>query len=256
MLKKSLIVTALIPFLWACEDTTGPEGARQVRVRFQAVAPSGASASQASAPLPSFNHVPSSGAITLTGTNGRLVIQDIRLIVSEIELERAGGECVGERDDDCEEFEGGPFLVNLLDGSAAEVVNAVIPAGSYTEMEFEVEDLDVDDDDDNGERQAKQSILTQMRQAYPAFPSDASMVVHGTFNGEPFTVFFEAEIEVEQEFATPFRVPEDGGITVNLSPGAWFQQGAQLMDLRALNGRTLEFEAEFENGVVEVEFDD
>jgi hypothetical protein len=65
----------------------------------------------------------------------------IRLIVSEIELERAEGACVGEDDDDCEEFEGGPFLVNLLDGTGDEVVNAIIPAGSYTEFEFEVENL-------------------------------------------------------------------------------------------------------------------
>lgn len=257
MLKKILVVGALVPFLWACEDTTGPEGAGEVAVRFQAVGPTGASASQASASLASFDHVPSSGAITLTGTNGTLVIQDIRLIVSEIELERAEGACAPEEDDDdCEEFEGGPFSVNLLEGGPAEVVSAVVPAGIYTELEFEVEDLDIDDDDDNVDQQAKQAILTQMRQAYPLFPSDASMVVHGTFDGEPFTVFFEAEIEVEQEFPTPFRVPEDGEITVNLSPAAWFQQGAQVMDLRALDGRTIEFEAEFEDGVVEVEFDD
>lgn len=256
MLKKSLMIGALVPFLWACEGTTGPEGAGQVAVRFQALAPSGANASLGSASLASFDHAPATGAITLTGTNGTLVIQDIRLIVSEIELEREGGECAGANDNDCEEFESGPFLVNLLDGTSTEVVNAVIPAGRYTELEFEVEDLDPEDDDDNGERQTKQAILTQMRQAYPAFPSDASMVVHGTFNGQPFTVYFQAEIEVEQEFATPFRVPEDGAITVNLSPAAWFQQGAQVMDLGARNGQTIEFEAEFENGVVEVEFDD
>lgn len=255
MLKKRLTIAALVPFLWACEDTTGPEGARQVAVRFQAVTPTGASASRASASTASFDHVPSSGAITLTGTNGTLVIQDIRLIVSEIKLERAEGECGGEKDDHCEEFEGGPFLVDLLEGGPDEVVSALIPAGSYTELKFEVEDLDLDDDDDSGERQAKQAILTQVRRSYPAYPKDATMVAHGTFNGEPFTVYFEAEIEVEQEFSTPFRV-EDGAITVNLSPAAWFERGTQVMDLRALNGQTIEFEAEFENGVAKVEFDD
>ena len=256
MLKRSLIMAALVPFLWACEDTTGPEGAGQVAVRFQAVVPSGASTLQAPASLVNFDHVPATGAITLTGTNGTLVIQDIRLIVSEIELERADGECAGVSNDDCEEFEGGPFLVNLLNGTTNEVVNAIIPAGSYTELEFEVESLDLDDDDDNGERQAKQTILNQIRQTYPNFPSNASMVVHGTFNGEPFTVYFEAEIEVEQEFPRPFRVPEDGAIIVNLGPAAWFQQGTRVMDLRALNGRTIEFEAEFTKGVIKVEFDD
>jgi hypothetical protein len=242
MHKKSAILALLVPFILACEDSTSPDGAGQVAVRFQAVA--AASAPAAGVP------------ITLTGSNGTLVITDIRLIVSEIELERVDGECLNDDDDDCEEFEGGPYLVNLLEQSATDVVRAVVPAGLYTELEFEVEDLDIDDDDDNGERAAKQAILTELRQTYPSFPTDASMVVRGTFDGEPFTVFFEAEIEVEQEFPRPFRVPEDELITVLLDPAAWFMNGTQVIDLLALDGRTIEFEAEFEDGVLEIEFDD
>ena len=78
----------------------------------------------------------------------------------------------------------------------------------------------------------------------------------GTFNGEPFTVYFDAGIEVERAFAAPFRVPEDGAITVNLHPALWFKSGTQVMNLAARNGQTVAFEAEFENGVLEVEFDD
>lgn len=259
MLRKSLLSAALLPLAAACSDATGSEDGR-VAVRFNAVTTAGAS-TQTSASGALFSHVPATGPITLSGSNGTLVLQDIRLIVSEIELERANATCVGEDDDDdCEEFEGGPFLVNLLDGSAATVVNAVIPAGTYTEFEFEVENLDADEDDDSSERQTIQSILTQMRQAYPSFPSDASMVVHGTFTptggtARPFTVYFDAEIEVEQEFATAFRVPEDGAITVNLMPATWFQSGTQVMNLAALDGQTVEFEAEFESGI-KVEKDD
>lgn len=262
MRKKSLLLAALVPFLGACEDSTGPEGAGQVAVRFQAVAP-GASAALLPDGGASYDHVPATGAITLTGSNGTLVIQDIRLLVAELELERAGVECLdvtGDDRDGCEEFEGGPFLVNLLDGSVNDVVTAIVPAGSYSEFEFEVEDLDPDEDDSAAEREAIQAILSQMRTAYPAFPSDASMVVHGTFtpNGgtaESFTVYFAAEIEVEREFATPFRVPEDGAILVNLNPATWFQLGTQVLDLRALNGQTVEFEAEFEDGI-EIDRDD
>ncbi|CAA9301179.1 MAG: hypothetical protein AVDCRST_MAG68-455 [uncultured Gemmatimonadetes bacterium] len=255
MLKKALFAAALLPLAAACADSTASGGDGRVAVRFNAVA-AGAQGAQAL-----FDHVPATGAITLTGTNGTLVLQDIRLIVSELELERANASCRGEDDDDdCEEFEGGPFLVNLLDGTAAEVVNASIPAGSYSEFEFEVEDLDADEDDDGGERQAIQSILAGMRQAYPGFPSDASMVVHGTFTptggtAQKFTVYFEAEIEVEHKFATPFRVPEDGAIEVNLDPALWFKPGAQVVNLAALNGRTVEFEAEFKSGI-KVEHDD
>lgn len=248
-MRKKLLFPLLLPLLWACDDSTGPEGARQVVVRFNAGASAGATAAQLGSGGALFDHVPAARPITLTGSNGTLVIQDIRLIVSEIELERAGGECAGGREDDCEDFEGGPFLVNLLDGTAADVVSASIPPGSYTEFEFEVEALESDEDDNSRERQALQSIMSRLRQDYPAFPADASMVVHGTFNGQPFTVYFAAEIEVEEEFAVPFRVPEDGAILVNLDPASWFRSGNQVTNLLALNGRTVEFEAEFERGV-------
>lgn len=237
------------PLLAACSDATAADGSRRVAVRFDVV-PGAAAPDVAAA-----DHVPAAGAITLTGTNGTLVIQDIRLIVSELELKRTGVTCVEERDDDdCEEFEGGPFLVNLLDGGADEVVNALIPPGSYSEFEFEVEDVEADEDDDSGERAAMQAILTEIRQAYPGFPSDASMVVHGTFTptggaAQSYTVYFDAEIEVEQEFAVPFRVPEDGAIHVNLDPAAWFRSGGQVLNLVALNGQTVEFHSEFEHGI-------
>lgn len=248
-MRMVFLLPLLAPLLWACGDSTGPDGDRRVVVRFNAGATASPTAARVASGGPLFDHVPAARAITLTGSNGTLVIQDIRLIVSEIELERAGGECAREQDNNCEDFEGGPFLVNLLDGGAVDVVSASIPAGSYTELEFKVEDLEADDDHDNGERQALQSIVSQMRQAYPAFPSDASMVVHGTFNGQPFTVYFAAEIEVEEEFAVPFRVPEDGAILVNLDPASWFRSGNQVTNLLALNGRTVEFEAEFERGI-------
>lgn len=257
------MVAAFASVLAACDGTTGPEGAREVAVRFQAASSSSQaamapSASRSPAGGASFDHVGTAGQITLTGSNGTLVIQDIRLIVEEIELERAEGGCLSEVDsDDCEEFEGGPFLVNLLDGSMVEVVTAIIPAGTYTEFEFEVENLDLDDDDDTSERQVKESILTELRQTYPLFPSRGSMVVHGTFNDQPFTVYFDAEIEVEREFLTPFRVPEDGAITVELDPAAWFKVGDQVIDLRQFDGQTLEFELEFEfESGIEVDHDD
>ena len=258
MQTKALLLAALVPFLWACEDATGPEGGERVAVRFQAVTATGVSASRMPGVSASLSGASRAAVapITLTGGGNTLVIEDIRLIVAEIELKRAGVVCVGEDDDDdCEEFEGGPFLVNLLDGTADEVVTGVIPAGAYTELEFEVENLDADEDDDSSERQAMQSVLTQVRQAYPSFPNDASMVVKGTYNGAPFTVYFDAEIEVEKEFATPFQVPGGESILVNLNPAAWFLVGGQPLNLAALDGRTVEFELEFESGI-EIEDDD
>ena len=236
MQMKPLMLAAFVPTLWACGDTVGPDGEAQVAVVFRGVASQGATQA-AAAP------------ITLTGGGNTLVIEDIRVIVAEIELERAGADCALADDDDCEEFEGGPFLVNLLDGVDATLASATIPAGSYTELEFEVESLQGDDDDDDSERRAKQAVLAQMRKAYPSFPSDGSMVVRGTYNGTPFTVYFNAEIEVEKEFSTPFQVPGSGSILVNLNPAAWFMSGGEPVNLAALDGQTVEFELELESGI-------
>lgn len=268
MLKKTLMLAVLVPILGGCEDTTSPNGAGQVAVRFQAATSTSASASRSPAGA-RFDQVPATGAITLTGSNGTLVIQDIRLIVSELELESAQGTCGAvsskdaEHEDDesrCPKFEGGPFLVNLLDGTAAQVVTSAVPAGSYTEFQFKVEDLEDDEGDDHAEQQSLQDILTELRKTYPDFPSRASMVVHGTFTptggtARPFTTYFDAELEIEKEFPTPFRVPEDGTILVNLDPAAWFQQGPQVLNLLALDGRTVEFEVEARHGF-EVEHHD
>jgi len=255
-MKRTLLLAAAVPFLWACDDDSlGPDGAGFVGVRFQAVPPPVTTTQGVTAKAANFDHVSTGREITLTGTNGTLVLQDIRLIVAELELERQGGECTDRRDDDdCSEFEAGPFVASLLDGSASRVVRDLIPGGTYTALEFEVEDLDIDDDDSASERQTKEQLLAEIRQDYPNFPDNASMVVHGTFNGQPFTVYFEADIEVEMAFSPPFRVPEDGEIIVDVSPAAWFQQGNQVTNLLALDGQTVDFEAEIENGFVEVEF--
>lgn len=253
-MKKTLLLAAIVPVLWACDDNTGPGGADFVGVRFQAVNSNPPLAAPGVTAMPAnFASVPVTGPITLTGTNGTLVLQDIRLIVDELELQRQGGECTDRRDDGCLEFETGPFIVNLLDGTADEVVNALVPAGTYTELEFEVETLDPNGGNAR-ERQARQELLAQIRQDYPNFPENASMVVRGTFNGQPYTVYFNAEIEVEMTFPTPYRVPEDGDITVNIDPALWFQQGNQVTNLLALDGQTVDFEAEIEDGFVDVEF--
>lgn len=260
MSRKILMLGAFVSVLAACDSTTGPEGAREVAVRFQPAASSQSAASMSPSaskvPGASFDHTALVGdSIVLQGNNGTMVIHDLRLIVSEIELERSEGACITEDDDGCEEFEGGPFLVSLLDGSVADVVTALIPAGTYSEFEFEVENLDLDGDEDSSERQVKEAILAELRQDYPGFPTRGSMVVHGTFEGEPFTVYFDAEIEVEREFLTPFRVPEDGAISVELDPAAWFLVGTQVFDPRPYEGQTLAFEFEFESGI-EVDHDD
>ena len=256
--KLWLVTTALLlPLGAGCSDATGAAGGR-IAIRFATSPAARASLAQA----PSFSHAGTTDVLTLTGSNGTLRVEDVRLIVSELELEKSEGSCVAESDadDDCEEFESGPFLVDLpLGTGAVTLANDQIAPGTYSELEFEVEDLEADEDDDSGERQAMDALLAQLRATYPGFPSDASMVVHGSFTPagsttpQPFTVYFAAEIEVEMDLVPPVTVPGTGTLTVTVNPARWFKPGGQVVNLAALDGRTIEFRAQLRSGIEEVD---
>lgn len=260
--KTWLFPAALLLALAACDGSaTGADGG-SVAVRFATSSAARGSLAPSDASGPRFSHAGASDVLAITGTNGTLRIEDVRLIVSELELEQVGGSCVGEDDgdDDCEEFESGPFLVDLpLAGGAVTLATDQIAPGTYDELEFEVEDLESDDDDDAGERQAIQSLLAQLRGVYPGFPSRASMVAHGTFTpagstaAQPFTVYFDAEIEVEMDLSPPVTVPGATALTVEVNPALWFRDGAQVVNLAALDGRTIEFHSQLRGGMEEVD---
>ena len=131
-----------------------------------------------------------------------------------------------------------------------------IAEGTYTFLEFEVEDLELDEQDvEEGETQAElEAILTEIRGMYPDFPAGASMVVSGEFvptTGEPqaFTTYFAAEIEIEMALDPVLEVPTDEALTINVDPSVWFTG----FDFLAAEGQLVEFEVEMENGFVEVE---
>ncbi len=247
--NRLVVVAALLSVISAaCSDSTEPGRTGPLSLRFATTAPTG-----------------QGGEMVIQGSNGTLRLQDIRLIVSEVELERAVGACVGDDDlgpdPECEDFEGGPFLVRLpLDGSPVTVGIHAVREGSYTRLEFEVENPEPDDDDAAGKRQMLQAILTQLRQTYPSFPATATMVVKGTFTptggtAQPFTVYFDAEIEIEMALTPPVTVPGTQGITIMIEPAQWFRTGTQVTNLAALNGQTVSFEAEIEHGFGHVERD-
>ncbi|HEX4936056.1 MAG TPA: hypothetical protein VFV33_22905 [Gemmatimonadaceae bacterium] len=246
-----------LPLLGACDGSGSPSGTPgtgQVAVQFNAVVPSASAGSGSSAAQPNA----AAGPITLAAANGTLVIDDLQLIVSRIRLKRAEGDC-GNADTSstCKKFKGGPFRVNLLDGSAADVVTAGVPAGNYTGLEFRAQNLDPSDDDEieeDGAVKAVELLIADLRKTYPNYPRKASMVAHGTFTptggtARPFTVYFQAEIEIKKAFATPFRVPEDAKVVIALDAASWFRDGANVVNLAAQDGKTLRFELELESAI-------
>ena len=78
-----------------------------------------------------------------------------------------------------------------------------------------------------------------------------------------FTTYLEAEVEVELELSPPLEVTADGpsrSITVKLDPTLWFSRAdGTVWNLATENyadtQSLVEFEAQFENGAVEIEID-
>lgn len=247
-----IVVLATSAFLLGACDSTGPSSQRStVDVGFTTSYPASTSTSLRAKSDPD--------SLTLVGTNGTLTVTDIRLIVSGVELEG---------DADSADVEAGPTFLDLpLDTTEIEPVAASeVPPGTYTEFEFEVEDVDIDENDDDA--QDLQDLRASIRQDFPNWPEGASMVVVGTFTPEEgtaqgFTAYFEAEIEVERALSPPLEVTGDGfsrRLTVELDPTAWFTRAdGTVLNLAqfdyASTNQLVEFEAEFEDGVTEVEVD-
>lgn len=258
-----LIAVALSLVMWTGCDTVGssadePTGSEAVSVGFSTTS-SSAKALAASKAIEE--------ALSLQGTNGTLAITDIRLIVAEMKL-KVDDDSAGEGP----EFETPASLLDLpLDTTQiAAVADAEIPEDPYDEFEFEVEDVDPHDEDLTAEQQAHlEALLDTIRVDYPHWPTDASMVITGTFTspdgGEPvpFTTYFEAEIEIELELNPPLEVTADGlsrSITVEIDPAQWLTQAdGTVLNLAefdyAATEQLYELEAEFENGVAEIEVD-
>ena len=262
-------VAAIILIAGACDDAMGPgAGDPTVGISFATVAPTGASPAPSAAAVALSTH--GADATVLEGTNGTLTLTDVRLIVAEFELDRAGVNCDEVVDEDaCEKFEAPPAFIDLpLAGGAALAVEQPVPAGEYKELDFEIEDLE--DDEDEAElaqqiRELRDSILAE----FPDWPDKASVLVTGEFTptagtATEFRAYFEAEIEIERHFEPPLLIADGGAgatVTVNIDPSVWFRSpDGTVLDLTEYDydatGQVWEFKVEFEDGVTELEWED
>ena len=265
---------ALVLLLSACDGATGPGSGGNVAIRFGA-----GSSAAVSGDLLSPDVL--ADELTVTGTNGTLVIQDVRFIVEELELrssssvsgcdddgdddrrgrddnltlradrDRDHDEDDGDEGEDECEVEGGPFIVDLPLDADATVATESFPAGTYDSFRFKIDDLEDDDDDEDDDAARTPALLAEMRAIYPNFPSRASLVVKGTQNGQPFTVFFRSKLRISQAIVPPLTIPGDDALTVKIDPANWFRIGNQVLDLHALNGQLVELEDRFAVGISE-----
>jgi hypothetical protein len=266
MRRNAVLITIAMLSLAACSDTAGPLSGDRIAIRFATVA-----AASSSAGLSANS---SMDELVIDGSNGSLRITDLRLVVNEFELERTEQDCDATQqsdlhdDDECEEFESGPFFVDLPLGGAVSVITQEVPAGTYEELEFEVKDIDMDDDEDDGMSGGLNALLQAMRDAgFAEWPKEASMVVVGTFTptgGTPraFTAFLDAEIEIEMEFEPPMTVQgEPLTVDIEVNPALWFHNADtnKVLDLSAFDWNTThklaEFEANLKRGFSKIDCD-
>lgn len=223
-IPSRIVALAAVAALAACDDSTGPQAGASLSLSV-ATAPS---AVLAAAPTGAY---PLALAETYNDGANELVLTRVALVLEEIELERLlDDDCdlLEGSDDECEEFEAGPFLLELpLDGSVEQVISMDVPPDTYDELEFE---LDRPDDDDQAER--------DFVQAHPEFDR-VTIRVEGTWNGEPFVFTTDMEAEQELDLNPPLVVAADSGpinVTLSLDISGWFMDGAgNLIDPRTAN---------------------
>jgi hypothetical protein len=224
-MKRSVTVLALASAvtLGACDDgSTGPDGT--VPLSLSLVATSSLPTSLQSAGLP-----PVARSQTYDDGTNSLVIDRVAIVVREVELERLFDDDCDDipGNDDCEEFETGPFLLELpLDGSVDQVFSIDVPPDTYDEIEFEIDEAGDDDDED--------IILRDNPEM-----DGASIRVEGTWNGEPFVYTSDLDAEQEIEFLDPLVVAEDSGplnVTLSLDISGWFRDfNGDLIDPNTAN---------------------
>ncbi len=199
-MRSRFLFTGILVTLAAC-STTNPTQLADVAVSFTRGTPGGAAAL--------FDRAGATAA-------SALVITSAELVLREIELKRADvTDCdlLGENDDGCEKFETGPVLVSIpVDGSVSQEFSLDIPAGSYTEIEFDIHKVSSGDP-------ADAQFLVQ-NQAF----EDLSIRVLGTFDGQAFV--FETDLNVEQElsFVPSLVIGESVSTNITIAVGldSWF----------------------------------
>ena len=181
----------------------------------------------------SFGATPTSASAAIAGTgvalqdvtssDGKLAISKAELVVREIEIgddDSEGETCeVASRDDDCEDLEVGPLLVDvpLVSGTIDKQLTVTIPPGTYSKLEFKVQAPTRGNNRD-----------AAFRVTNPLFAAK-SVHVAGTYGGAAFDLYLPADASLEVQFANPLVVTSDpANVTVQVDVVSWFTRGATI----------------------------
>ena len=221
-----VIATTLV--VAACTDGTGSRGIAPVSLAVSG----GASAMTAAGPQAAATETFSDGTSTL-------VISSVEVVLRKVVLKRVGaaepGGCAmstsgimasddgacDDGNDQGDELEAGPALVDLPLGGIERTFTAVVPAGTFDALEFQIHKPSSDGD------AADQDFL----KAHPDF-AGISIRVKGTFNGADFTYTSDLSVGEELRFDPPVVVTAGtpASVTIKLDLDSWFRSGGSLVD--------------------------
>jgi uncharacterized membrane protein YgcG len=175
----------------------------------------------------------SAGNAVLVGTaQDTMVITSVQLVLGNVKIRRSGVTACpdsiapstvrGRSADDrgCSRLDLGPMLLDLpLSGATTAPLNVTVPAGTYSEIEFELDDVRTD----SRATPAEVSFLS----AHPEF-RNTTVRVRGTYKGTAFTFVSRLDTEVEFEFEPTITVEagKNDNIGISLDLAAWFKNSA------------------------------
>ena len=194
----------------ACSDTAGT-GQPGVSLSFTTGA-------AAPARAPGFFASVMSDTVATSGDT--IVITKAEIVLREIELKREEYDSCDDdmSNDDCEEFEAGPVLLDMpLNGDVEQLVSIEVPVGTYDELEFEIHKVSNDDPQDQ-----------DFRNRYPHMVG-TSIRIEGTYNGTSFVYETDLEVEQEMDLPSPIEVIDANtatNVTVMIDLSTWFVDGS------------------------------
>ena len=235
MIRSSLRFFGTLTLLAAAAgcDSSAPGGGGQVSFNVATQGSTSAAAGPAGAP-----------DTLVDGGGNVLVLTQVEIVLRDIELERRNHDNCDSvstgSDDDCEEFQAGPVLIDLpLNAGVEHEFTVSVDSGTFDELKLKVHKPE---DDGNS---VDQAFLA----AHPDF-ADVSIRVTGTFNGTTF--IFTTDMGAEQEFTInpPLVISgqSDVAVTLKVDVSGWFLSGAVLVNPSlALKGGA--FESVVENNI-------
>lgn len=172
-----------------------------------------------------------------TGANS-ITISTAQIVLSEIELSPSGTCSTTDENDDCEELETGPSLIDLpVDGSTKVILDASVPAGTYAALEAKLDAVKADEEEGANAFLTAHPDLAGISVKVTGVFTDASNQTHN------FTFTSEADAEIEAAFNPPVTVGAGtSNLTISLDISSWFKDagGAVIDPTDATNAAVIE----------------